>query len=58
MNAGLIPTALIGSIVANTIHAIKGRVIVINMLIVREDYCVVLTTVPEDQYIWTAVQVV
>ena len=46
--------ALIGLTVARTLHAIKGKVIVINMLIVKEAYCVVLTIAPEDHHILTA----
>ena len=39
------------------IHAVKRRVIVINMLIVKEHFCVASTIVLEDQGIWTAAQV-
>ena len=56
-NAGMIPSALIGPIVVNNLHVIKRRVIVINMLSVKENYCVVLTIALLDQHIWTAVQV-
>ena len=57
INVGWIPIALIGQIVARILHAMKGRVTVISMLIVKADCYVVLKIAAENQYIWTAVQV-
>ena len=57
INVAWIPIALIGPIAVNILYAIKRRVIVINMLSVKENYCVVLTIALLDQHIWTAVQV-
>ena len=56
-NVDSIHTALIGPSAARICHARKGRAIVINMGTVKEDLCAALTTVPEDQHIWTVVQV-
>ena len=57
INVALIPSVPIGQNVAKIIPATKRRVIVINILTAREDYFVVLTIVPEEEHIWTAVQV-